>query len=140
MPREFGHDAAGMYGCGAHVAVTMTAIKLHCEKDVRGLRTPVCPAGIVRGRRKVGIIQVDIAETMPRGRKVDQASAVLDQLRDAVHKDKVAQVIGAELRFETILGLPERSRHHAGICDDHIEQAAIGKQLVRSGAHALQAG
>src|ERR1700678_1758561 len=49
-------------------------------------------------------------------------------------------MIRAELRFESILCLAERSRHYSGIGDDHIEQTTIGYQLVRSGAHTLQAG
>jgi hypothetical protein len=118
----------------------MPLIESNCEEDVRGLRAPVRYEGFVRRRLKVGIVQIHIAETVPGGREVDQASAVLDQLRDAIHKYEVAQVIGPELCLETILCLPDRSRHNTGICDDHIEQAAIGNQLVRSSAHALQAG
>jgi hypothetical protein len=50
----------------------------------------------------------------------------------------VTQVIGAELRLETIPGFAEGCRHDAGIRDDHIKQAAIGEEPVRSGTHALQ--
>jgi len=28
VSREFGHDAARMYGCCAHAAITMTAVEL----------------------------------------------------------------------------------------------------------------
>src|ERR1700738_705953 len=117
---KLGLYSSWMYGRRADPALTMPLIKSNREEDVGGLRAPVSQEGFVLLGLKVGIVQVDIAETVPWGSKVDQASAVLDQLRDAVHKDEVAQVIGPELRLETILCLAERSRHYAGIGADHI--------------------
>src|ERR1700722_20937872 len=76
---------------------------------------------------------------MPWGGKIHQPPAVLNQLRDAVYKDKVPQVVGSELRLETIRSLAEWGRHHASVGNDHIEQSAVGDQLVRGSAHALQA-
>src|ERR1700735_2254393 len=100
-----------MYGRRADPAITMPLIEGNCKQDVCGFRPPVSHKGFVRRGLKVGIVQVHIAETVPRGSKGDQASAVPDQLCDAVHKDEVTQVIGTELRLETILRLPQRSRH-----------------------------
>src|ERR1700722_2406671 len=139
MPRKFRHDAAWMHSRTAHAAVTMPAVELDRKKNIRSLGAPISHEWRVRRRLKVGIVQVDIAVTVSCRGKVHQTSAILDQLRYAVHKHEVTQVIRAELRFEAILCLPERSRHHAGIGDEYIEQTTIGSQLVRSSAHTLQA-
>jgi hypothetical protein len=85
----------------------MPAVELHSEKNIRGLRAPISHKRLVRRRLKVEIVQVDIAETVPLGGKVHQPSAILDELRDSVHKDEVAQMVGAKLRFEAILRLAD---------------------------------
>ncbi len=49
------------------------------------------------------------------------------------------EMIGAELRLETIFGQrPGRDRHHAGIGDDQIELFARRIELVGGGACAFQ--
>ena len=45
---------------------------------------------------------------MTLGGEIDQTAALLEQTGDAIDKDEVTQVIGAELRLEAILGLAER--------------------------------
>jgi hypothetical protein len=54
-----------MYGRRADPALTMPLIESNCEEDICGFRAPVSQEGLVRRGLKVGIIQVDIAETVP---------------------------------------------------------------------------
>jgi hypothetical protein len=86
----------------------MALVKRRREEDIRRLRPVVSNEGIVRRALKVEILEVDIGEAVTRGRQVDQPSSCADQRRDAVDEDKVAQVIGAELRFIAIGRTAER--------------------------------
>ena len=91
--------ASRIYSRCAYATLPMALVKRRREEDIRRLRPVVSNEGIVRRALKVEILEVDIGEAVTRGRQVDQPSSCADQRRDAVDEDKVAQVIGAELRF-----------------------------------------
>ena len=55
------------------------------------------------------------------GGERDDARAKLQQRDELVDEYEMPEMIGAELRFEAVGGLALRTRHHAGIGDDHIE-------------------
>ena len=59
---------------------------------------------------------------------------------ELVDEHEMAEVIGSELRFETVGGLALRTRHYAGIGDDHIEGFALREQFVCGFAYALERG
>ena len=77
---------------------------------------------------------------MPGRREVDQASAGANQRDNPVYKDKVAEVIGAELRLKAVHRMAQWSRHYSGIGDDHIESLPTSQEFAGAGADALQAG
>jgi hypothetical protein len=52
----------------------------------------------------------------------------------------VAQVIGAELRFETIRSMAKWCGHHSSIGDHHVKGLVFRQQSIGAGAHALQVG
>jgi hypothetical protein len=52
----------------------------------------------------------------------------------------MAEVVGAELRFKAVQGVPERSRHDSCIGYDHIESIPAPQQFVGAGADTLQTG
>src|SRR5579863_8030922 len=62
---KLGLYASWMYGRRADPALMMPLIESNCEEDVGGLRAPVSQEGFVMRGLKVGIVQVDIAETVP---------------------------------------------------------------------------
>src|ERR1700685_1119402 len=64
IPCELRRDTARMHSRSTHAAVTVAAVEVHCEKNIRGLRSPISHERLVRRRLKVGIGQVDITETM----------------------------------------------------------------------------
>src|SRR4029077_14452224 len=77
---------------------------------------------------------------MPRRCEIDQPSAWSKKRRNPVHQDEVAEVIRAELRFESIFGMTEWCRHDTGIGNNHIERFALLKQCIGASSHTCQAG
>ncbi len=51
----------------------------------------------------------------------------------------MTEVIGAELRLETILRFPKRGRHDSRIGDHHIQGFPLHQQGVRTRPHAVEA-
>ena len=49
-------------------------------------------------------------------------------------------MIGAELRFKAVYGMPKGCSHHASVCDDQVEGFTLGYEFVGTGPHALQIG
>ncbi len=47
---------------------------------------------------------------------------------------EVAQVVGAELQLEAVLGGRLRRVHHAGVVDQQVDAVVVGAQLLRGGA------
>ena len=71
---------------------------------------------------------------------VNQAPSPPNKRRNPVDQDKVAQVIRAELRFESIGCVAERCGHHAGIGDDYVERFRLRQEPIGAGTHAFQVG
>src|SRR6201999_2568580 len=72
----------------------------------------------------------------PRRREADEPPTRLQQPGDAIDEHEVTEMIGTELRLETIRGLALRACHHAGIGDDDVERLACLDQGVGTGTHA----
>ena len=68
--------------------------------------------------------------TVPCGCEIDQPSAWPEKRHYPVHQDEVADVVRAELRFESIFGMTEWCRHDTSIGNDHIERFALLKQRI----------
>ena len=79
-------------------AIPMLPSKATEKKNVRRRQSAIRNKGLVRSLYEVGILQVDVGETMPRRRKVDQPPTGADK-GYPVDQDKVAQVISTELRL-----------------------------------------
>lgn len=121
MAPELGRNAAWMNGRGAHAPFLVAAVEFDCEEDVCSLGTAIGGPRIVRGLFEIGVVEIDIGETMTRRGKLNEPATARDQWGDAVHKDKMAKVIGAELRLETVSGVAKGAGHDASIGDDKIE-------------------
>ena len=76
---------------------------------------------------------------MAGGGEGDEAAAGLEERRDAVDEDEVAEMIGAELGFEAVGGVAEGGGHDAGVGDEDVERAALCEELAGGGADALEA-
>src|SRR6478672_11589144 len=77
---------------------------------------------------------------MPGRREIDQTSAGANQRSNAIDQDKMAKVVGAELRLKTVQRVPEGSRHYSSIGYDDVERLPTRQKFVGAGANALQAG
>ena len=51
---------------------------------------------------------------------------------------EVAQVVGAELQLEAVLGVALRRVHHAGVVDQQVDAVVVGAQLLGGLAGGLQ--
>jgi len=71
---------------------------------------------------------------------VDQASAGADQRGYAIYQNKMAEVVGAELRLKAVNGVPKWSGHDSCIGYDHVESIPARQESVGAGANALQTG
>lgn len=140
VPSQFGFDSTGMDRSRANSTPAMARIERDRKEDVSRLGSAIGNKGFVRRLFKAGIFQIHIGEAMSGRSEINQASSVVDQGRNLVHEDEVAQVIGSKLGFESIRRMTKRSGHDAGIGNDHVEAFAFGQQAVGGGTHALQAG
>src|ERR1700721_889906 len=129
-----------MYGRSTYAPLPMPTVESHREENVRRLRTAVRKKRIVRRPLEIGIVQVDIGETMTCRRQVDQPPPFGDERRNPIDKHEVAQMVGAELRLKPIRRMAERGGHHSGIGDDHVESFALCQQSLGPGTHAFQVG
>jgi hypothetical protein len=75
MATQLGLYASGMHGRSAHATPTVPLIESNSEKNVRGLGASVGNERLVGRCSKVGIVEVDVGEAMPRRRQIDQPSA-----------------------------------------------------------------
>src|SRR6202040_4303083 len=107
----------------------------NCKKDVGCLRAAVGNPWVVRSALEVGVLKIDAGVTVPCGCGVEQPPAWSKKQRNPVHQDEVAEVIRAELRFESIFGMTEWCRHDTGISNDHIERFALLTQRVGACSH-----
>src|SRR6476620_7632272 len=130
MPSKLGLDASRMDGGGANPAVAMARVERNRKKDVGCLRAAIGNPCVVRSALEVGVLKVDAGVAVPRGCEVDQPSAWSKKRRNPVHQDEVAEMIRAELRFESIFGMTEWCRHDTSIRNDHIERFVLLKQRI----------
>src|ERR1700757_4454499 len=135
MPSKFGPDASGMDGSGSNLPVAMARVERNRKKDVGCLRAAVGNPWVVGSALEVGVFKIDAGEAVPCGCEVDQPSAWSKKRRNFVHEYEMAEVIRAELRFESIFGMTEWCRHDTGIGNDHIERIALLKQRVGARSH-----
>src|SRR6266481_8443123 len=110
MPTQFGFYASRMNDGGSNPAAAMARVERNRKKDVGCLRAAVGNPWVVRSALEVGVLKIDVGEAVPRGCEIDQPSAWSKKRRNPVHQYEVAEVVRAELRFESIFGLTERSR------------------------------
>lgn len=89
---------------------------------------------------EIWVLEADTCEPVAGRREVDQPPAGADQGRNAVHRDKVPEVVGTKLHFEAVRSVGKRCSHYAGISDDYIEGFAFGEQQIGAGADAFETG
>src|SRR5580658_1157784 len=108
---EFGPDGSRVDGCRTDAAPAMPPVEGNREENVGRLRAAVSDERIVSGPLEIGVVEVHIGEAMSGRRKVNQASAGANQRGNPVYQDKVAQVIGAELRLKSVHRVAKWSGH-----------------------------
>src|SRR6266852_1932823 len=118
---QFGLNTSRMHGRSAHATIPVPFVEGNGKKNVGRLRAAIRDERFVGRPLKVGIFEVDVRKTVPCGRQVDQPSPCADKRPNPVHQDKMAQMIGAELRFKAVRGMAKRCGHHSRISDDHVE-------------------
>src|ERR1700743_768705 len=99
----------------------MALVEFNREEDVRRFRAAVGDVRVVGRPLEAGIVEIDVGETMSGRRDVDEAATVAKKRRDAVNKDEVAEVVRAELRFESIGSVAKRRGHHTSVGDNDVE-------------------
>ena len=138
VARELGLDDTGVNGGGANATGAMTLVEFDREENVGGFRAAIGDEGIVRRAFETGIGEIDVGVAMSGGGEVDEAAAGSQQRCDAIHENKVTEMVGAELRFKSVGGFAEGRRHHARVGDDDVERLAFGDEFVGSGADAFE--
>jgi hypothetical protein len=129
-----------MYSRRTNASIAMTFVECDREEDVRRFGSAIGNERLIGRVLETWVLKINVRVAMPRRRQVDEPPAIADKRRNPVDQDKVAQVIRAELRFESIGCVAERCGHHAGIGDDHVERFRFRQQPVGAGTHAFQVG
>jgi hypothetical protein len=129
-----------MHSRGAYAAPAMTFVKSHGEEDVCRLRSAIRDEGLIGRPLKIGILEIDIGEAVTRGSQIDQPSFLADERRNPIDKNKVSQVISAELRLKAVRRMAKRCGHYSRIGDDHVEGFTFCEQSIGAGSHALKIG
>src|SRR4029077_16384572 len=70
---------------------------------------------VVRSALKVRVLKIDVGEAVPGRCEINQPSSSTQKRHNPVHQHEVAEVIRAELRLESILGMTEWCRHDTSI-------------------------
>src|SRR3984885_6176463 len=138
MAAQLGLYAPWMHSRGSYAARPMPLVERYGKKDIRSLRSAICDEGLIRRPFKAGILEINIGEAVSRRREVNQTPSFADKGRNPVHQHKVAQVIRAELRLETIEGLCKRCGHYARIRDYHVQRFALCEQFLGASTHAFK--
>src|SRR5262245_36325957 len=112
---------ARMHRRCTYASLTVPLVELNREQDVGRLRSAIRDERFVGRPLEVRIFQIDIGEAVTCRRQVDHAPAFAKQRREPIDQYEVTEVIGAELRFESISRMPKRCCHYSRICDDHVE-------------------
>ena len=81
--------------------------------------------GLVVALLPVEIVDVAGAEDMGAGAQSDDARAGGEGREQGRRPSEVAQVIGAELGLESIVGLAFRTHHHAGIVEEQVDGESL---------------
>ena len=113
---------------GTNAIGLVAAIECQCEQRVGGFRLAVGVPAIVGLVLKIGIREVDVVKPVgPRAQHHQPRRRPCPQKRrEPVDKDKVAEMVGAELHFESVCSSRRIDRHHPGICHDPV-QSVIGR-------------
>src|ERR1700756_3033208 len=121
MTAEFGVDASRVDRYRTDAAPAMPLVEGNREKYVGCLGPAVRDERIVSRALEIGVVEVHISETMPGRCEVDQPSAGADQRGYAIYQNKMAEVVGAELRLKTVHGVPKWSGHDSSYANDNFE-------------------
>ena len=132
--------ASRMHGGSAHAALLVPLVESNGKKDISRLRSTISDERVIGCPLKVGILQIDIGVTVTRRSQVNQPASRADKTRNPVNENKVAQMIGPELRLKTSRRFAKRRGHDAGVGDNDIEGVASCHQLIGAGTHALEIG
>jgi hypothetical protein len=123
MAAKLGLDPTWVQRDRPHPARLVSPVELHREQDVGGLGPAIGDHRVVGRALEIGIVEVDVRIAVAGGGDVHQPSARRDQRRDAVRQNEMAEMVGPELRFEAIGGVPEGRPHRTGI-GDHGSQSS----------------
>jgi hypothetical protein len=104
-----------MDGSGSNPLVATARVEHNRKKDVGCLRTAVGNPRIVRSALEGGVFEIDVSEAVPRRCEINQPSSCPEKRRNPVHQYEMAEVIRAELRFESILSMTEWCRYDTSI-------------------------
>ena len=130
-----------MGGDGDRVGALQAALQLIGEEQVGQLGLTV------RADPAVAVLPLQVVEADSVAREAMTHAADRHDPRtwrgqhaveQQVGEREVAQMIGAELQFEAVLGGLLRREHHTGVVDQQIDAVVPGLQFVGGGADRLQ--
>src|ERR1700739_2036253 len=121
MTDEFGAHASRMDGCRADATPAMPLVEANREENVGCLGPAVSDERIVSRPLEVGSAEIHSGDPMPARREVDQASAGTNQRSDPIDQNKMAEMVGAELRLKTVHGVPEWRGHDSCIGYEQVD-------------------
>ena len=116
-----------MHRIGVDAHHRETLLEAHGEQHVGGLRLAIARPRVIGAVLVMGVLEMDRAHVVPAARQVDDAptslgaAAALDQRHQFRRQREVAEVVGAKLPLEAIVGVLEGGGHHAGVVDEDVD-------------------
>ena len=129
-----------MHGERADAPVAQPPVECDGVQDVGGLCRAVCGELVIGAVLPVGVIQIDVTETVPLRGQVDDAGARDELPPQQDGERKMAQMVCPELRFESVVGAAERGEHHPGVVHQHLDDRGDIGDLRCRGLNARQRG
>src|SRR5260370_28974583 len=129
-----------MHSRSTYATSPLSPVELLRKEYVRRLISAIGNERLIGRVLETWVLKINVRVAMPRRRQVDEPPAIADKRRNPVDQDKVAQVIRAELRFESIGYVAEQCGHHAVVGDYHVARFRFRQQPVGAGTHAFQVG
>jgi hypothetical protein len=113
-------------------------VELHDEQIDRRFRAAIGLDRIVAALLVIRIVEIHIAELMPHRGYAHHPAACGNEIGQSVDQQEMTEVIGAELRLETICRAAQGRSHDPRIGDDQIEPLAACTQRGGGGSDARQ--
>src|SRR5690554_5789228 len=138
MAGKIGKAVSGHHRRSSDASVAMPTVEFGCEKRNRCFRAAIGDERVVCLLLEIRIVQVNISNAMSLGRQHHQAPIIGNQRFNLINQGEMTKMVGAELSFEAVDRLSERSCYHTRVDYAGFEPPTVSQQSISADPNALQ--